>query len=173
MLVHVHVLVNAQQHCSCVYRRSHMCQLECNACGGITAVVLSRCSSLYLTLRGSLWTSMASQPSSRLPHTLWFLSVCAGYLSAMCTTSRHRLYCAEGISYFSAACSKCRSIPKSARNNTAFYVETAVQSFLDARFNGEGAKVEPYIFGKPLSKSSQNTLFCAGNLPQVGLIPVR
>ena len=81
MLVHVHVLVNAQQHCYCVYRRSHqyrrshICLLECNVCGGITAVVLSRCRSLYLTLCGSLWTSMASQPSSRLPHTLWF-SIC-------------------------------------------------------------------------------------------------
>ena len=34
--------------------------LECNVCEGITAVVLSRCRSLYLTLCGSLWTSMAS-----------------------------------------------------------------------------------------------------------------
>ena len=48
MLVHVHLLVNGQQHCSCVYRRSNMCLLECNVCGGITAVVLSRCRSLYL-----------------------------------------------------------------------------------------------------------------------------
>ena len=61
MLVHVHVLANAQWHCSCVYRRSHyyrrshMCVLECNVCGGITAVVLSRCRSLYLTL---LWISL-------------------------------------------------------------------------------------------------------------------
>ena len=28
-----------------------MCLLECNVCGGITAVVLSRCRSLYLILR--------------------------------------------------------------------------------------------------------------------------
>ena len=104
MLVHVTVRVNAQQHCSCVYRRSHQYRrshvrlLGCNVCGGITAVgmyacggitavgmyvcggitaeVLSRCRSLYVTLCGSLWTSMASQPSFRLPHTLWFLSVC-------------------------------------------------------------------------------------------------
>ena len=34
--------------------------LECNVCGGITVVVLSRCRILYLTLCGSLWTSMAS-----------------------------------------------------------------------------------------------------------------
>ena len=34
--------------------------LECNVCGGITDVVLSRYRSLYLTLCGSLWTSMAS-----------------------------------------------------------------------------------------------------------------
>ena len=76
MLMHVHVLVNAQQHCSCVYRRSHqyrrshICPLECNVCGAITAVMLSRCRSLYFTLCGSLWTSMASQPSSGLPLTL-------------------------------------------------------------------------------------------------------
>ena len=33
-----------------------MCLLKCNLCGGITAVVLSRCRSLYSTLCGSLWT---------------------------------------------------------------------------------------------------------------------
>ena len=60
MLVHVHVLVNAQWHCSCAYRRSHqyrrshICLLEFNVWGGITAVVLSRCRSRYLTLCGSL-----------------------------------------------------------------------------------------------------------------------
>ena len=42
------------------YRRSHMYLLECNVCRGITAVVLSRCRSLYLTPCGSLWTPMAS-----------------------------------------------------------------------------------------------------------------
>ena len=64
-----------------------------------------------------------------LPHPLWislhlhgilaivwtpaysvFLSVCVGHLSAVFTTSRHRLYCTESISYFTTACSKCRSI---------------------------------------------------------------
>ena len=34
--------------------------LERNVCAGITAVVLCRCRSLYLTICGSLWTSMAS-----------------------------------------------------------------------------------------------------------------
>ena len=35
-----------------------MCLLECTVCGGITAVVLSRSRSLYLTLCGSLWTCL-------------------------------------------------------------------------------------------------------------------
>ena len=104
MLVHVHALINAQQHCSCVchrsyqYRRSHMCLLECNVCGGITAVVLSRCRSLYLTLCGSLWTSMAYQPSSGLPHTLWFLSLCVAHLSAVFIQHQVIVFTAQKVS---------------------------------------------------------------------------
>ena len=82
LLVHVHVLVNAR--CVCVSTTALVCivdltrvvdlicfcrnvtyaeelpLLECNVCGGITAVVLPRCGSLYLTLCGSLSTLMAS-----------------------------------------------------------------------------------------------------------------
>ena len=82
MLVHVHVLVNAQQRCSCMYRRSHqhrkshMCLLECNVRGGITAVVLSRCRSLYVTLCGSLWTSIASQPVWTSAYSVVSICVC-------------------------------------------------------------------------------------------------
>ena len=70
MLVHVHVLVNAQYHYSCVYRKSHscrishMCLLECNVYGEITAVVLSRCKTstpLFVDLSGPSW-----RPSHRL-----------------------------------------------------------------------------------------------------------
>lgn len=107
MLVHVHVLVNAQQHYLCMSRRSHMCLLQCNLCGGITDVVLS------------LWTSMACQPLFGLPDSLWFLSVCVGHLRAVFTTSWHRLYCTKIISYFSAVLlTQGVAVSASARRNS-------------------------------------------------------
>ena len=50
MLVHVHVLVNAQQHCSCVYRRFHQYRMRRNYCRSVI--------SLQEPLPHSLWISL-------------------------------------------------------------------------------------------------------------------
>ena len=69
-------------------------------------LVAGASTSLLVDLSGPPW-----HPShgldSRIPCGFY---LCVGHRSAVFATSRHRLYCAESKSYFSAACSKCRSI---------------------------------------------------------------
>ena len=91
----------------------HMCLLACNVCGGITAVAFSCCGILHITLCGSTsgpaWYPSCpiisgKLPSSGLLHYLWFISVCVGHPSAVCTPSRHCFYNTESTFYFFAAC---------------------------------------------------------------------
>ena len=91
----------------------HMCLLECNVCGGITAVAFSCCGILRLTLCGSTFgpawypscpVISGKLPSSGLLYYLWFISVCVGHLSTVFTPSRHCFYSTESIFYFFAAC---------------------------------------------------------------------
>ena len=91
----------------------HMCLLACNVCGGITAVALSCCGILHLTLCGSTsgpaWYPSCPVIPGKLPlsgllHYLWFISVFVGHLSAVFTPSRHFFYSTESIFYFFAAC---------------------------------------------------------------------
>ena len=119
MLGRVHVLVNVQQHCSCVYSRSgrsHMCRLACNVYGGITAVVFSRRRFFELTL---LWISLDQHgilavlsplgSQHRLDFSVIYLSV--GHLNAVLTTSQHHL-CSTEVSSASLL-SSARSVTTS------------------------------------------------------------
>ena len=96
------------------HRRSYMCRFVCNArlCGGITSVgfsclpsrvahslvfILPDCHGIvaFLVISGK-------QPSSELLHTLRFICVCVGHLSASVQYLRHLLHNTEALLVFQA-----------------------------------------------------------------------
>ena len=98
-----------------VHRRSHTCRFVCNArlCGGITSVgfclpsrvahslvwILPDCHGIV-----ALLVISGKQPSSELLHTLRFVCVCVGHLSA--SVQWHLLHNTEALLVFQATFSR-------------------------------------------------------------------
>ena len=103
------------------------CLLECNVFGGITAVGLSRCRSIYLTLCGSNITS------SSLLHRKYLLLLCC-----LLKVSQYRLALIDTASVYIV-----KGISQHIHNNPPGAVFQA--RLLDTQ---EGANTERYVFGK-------------------------